>query len=61
VDIDKIELDEAIHRKAFKVAFWKWFDSLHPSMRKKFNEYPADMAEIYFYNAVWSRNISNQK
>jgi len=28
---------------------------LHPSMRKKFNEYPADMAEIYFYNDVWSK------
>ena len=53
--IENHSLDEAIRRKAFEVAFWKWFDSLHPSMRKKFNEYPADMAEIYFYNAVWSK------
>ena len=37
----------------FKKEFWKWFDSLPPEERKKFNEYPADMAELNYYNKVW--------
>lgn len=39
----------------FKKAFWYWFDSLPPSERKKFYEYPSDMAELFFYNKVFRK------
>jgi hypothetical protein len=39
--------------KEFKKSFWQWYDSLTYSERKKFSEYPADMAELYFYNKIW--------
>ena len=44
--------------KQFKQAFWYWFDNLPASERKKFYTYPADMAELYFYNKVFSKIIS---
>jgi len=38
----------------FKKSFWKWFDNeLSPRERKKFQEYPADLAEFNYYNRVW--------
>lgn len=43
--------------KKFKKAFWEWFDSLSPEERKRFQEYPADMAELNFYNRVWKNQL----
>ena len=40
----------------FRKAFWDWFDAIPKKERKKFQEYPADMAELYFYNKIWSRS-----
>ena len=39
----------------FKKEFWEWFDSLPKQERRKFQEYPADMAELYFYNKIYSK------
>lgn len=47
---------DVMDTKKFKKAFWEWFDSISPRERKKFQEYPADMAELYFYNKIWSRS-----
>ena len=47
---------EVFDTKEFKKAFWEWFDTLPKLERKKFQEYPADMAELYFYNKIWSRS-----
>lgn len=44
---------EDMETDEFKKAFWEWFDSLSKEERKKFNEYPADMATLNFYNRVW--------
>ena len=41
-------------KKEFKKAFWKWFDSIPEQERLKFKYYPSDMAELYFYNKIWS-------
>lgn len=41
----------------FKVKFWEWFDRLPRPERKKFQEYPSDMAELFFYNKYYSRGI----
>ena len=41
----------------FKSEFWRWFDNISPAERKKFKEYPADMAELYFYNKYFSKEI----
>ena len=46
-----MELD----KPEFKKEFWEWFDSLPKEERLKFKEYPADMAEIYFYNKIYSK------
>ena len=40
--------------EGFKEAFWQWFDNLPKEERLNFKEYPADMAELYFYNKIWS-------
>lgn len=40
----------------FKKAFWEWFDSLPKLERKRFQDYPADMAELNFYNRIYSRS-----
>lgn len=37
----------------FKKAFWKWFDSLSVEEKDKFKYYPADMAELNFYNRIY--------
>ena len=37
----------------FKKAFWEWFDNLPKKEKKKFQEYPSDMATIYFYNKIY--------
>ena len=39
----------------FKKEFWEWFDSLPKQKRKEFQEYPADMAELYFWNKIYSK------
>jgi len=42
----------------FKKAFWEWFDSLPKEERIKFQQYPADMAEIYFYNKIYIKKYA---
>lgn len=37
----------------FKKEFWDWFDNIPREERRKFQEYPADMAELNFYNRVY--------
>ncbi len=44
----------------FKKAFWKWFDALPRQERKRFQDYPADMAELNFYNRVYKNLIDNR-
>lgn len=46
--------------EGFKEAFWQWFDNLPKEERLKFKEYPADMAELYFYNKIWSPSSTEQ-
>ena len=41
----------------FKSEFWRWFDNISPAERKKFKEYPSDMAELFFYNKYFSKGI----
>jgi hypothetical protein len=41
----------------FKSEFWRWFDNITPAERKKFKEYSADMAELYFYNKYFSKGL----
>jgi len=41
----------------FKSEFWHWFDNITPAERKKFKEYKADMAELFFYNKYFSKGI----
>ena len=43
----------------FKKAFWEWFDALPTQERKRFQEYPADMAELNFYNRVYRNLVDN--
>ena len=45
----------------FKKLFWEWFDSLSKTERKKFHEYPADMAELFYYNKYFSKGINPLK
>jgi hypothetical protein len=45
----------------FKTLFWQWFDSLTKQERKKFQEYPADMAELFYYNKYFSKGINPLK
>lgn len=47
---------EDMNTEEFKEAFWMWFDNLPAKERQKFANYPADMAELYFYNKIWSRS-----
>jgi hypothetical protein len=44
----------------FKKAFWKWFDALPRQERKRFQDYPADMAELNFYNRVYKNSIDSR-
>ena len=47
---------EIFDNKDFKNAFWYWFDhKITPEERKMFKNYPADMAELYFYNKVYCK------
>jgi len=41
----------------FKNEFCHWFDNISPTERKKFKNYPSDMAELYFYNKYFSKGI----
>ena len=41
----------------FKKCFWEWFDNLPKQERKKFQEYPADMAELNFFNRVYKNLV----
>lgn len=47
---------EIFNNEDFKKAFWQWFDNLPKQEREKFKNYQADMAELYFYNKIWSRS-----
>ena len=51
---------ELFDSKEFKEAFWYWYDNLSPEERKKFYEYPSDMAELFFYNKIFRRIIDGQ-
>jgi hypothetical protein len=46
---------EIFKTEDFKKAFWEWFDSLTTKERMNFQEYKADMAELYFYNKIYSK------
>ena len=46
--------------QSFRKKFWEWFDALPRTERKKFQEYPADMAEMYFYNKYYSKGLFKQ-
>jgi len=39
----------------FKKQFWDWFDTLTLAEKIKFWYYGADMAELNFYNRVYSK------
>jgi hypothetical protein len=54
IDMDVFDTPE------FKKAFWKWFDALPRQERKRFQDYPADMAELNFYNRVYKNSIDNR-
>lgn len=47
---------EIFDNKEFKQAFWYWFDhKTTPEERQMFKYYPADMAELYFYNKIYCK------
>lgn len=51
-----LELDsKTFDTPEFKSAFWNWFDELSSAEKKKFNEFPIDSAEMFFYNKVYSK------
>ena len=41
----------------FKREFWLWFDALPTAEKRKFQNFPADMAELYFYNKIYSKKL----
>lgn len=44
----------------FIKAYWDWWDSLTPNIRVRWDNNPADMSHVYFFNAVWrKRNDTN--
>lgn len=43
----------------FKKKFWNWFDSLSTSERQKYQFYPLDLSELYFYNKVYEERIDS--
>ena len=51
---------EVMNTKEFKKAFWYWYDRLSPEEREKFYSYKSDMAELYFYNKVFSKIVTGQ-
>ena len=49
----QFEVEMDLDSARFKKQFWDWFDSISTEDREKFQEYPADMAEIFFYNRYY--------
>lgn len=43
----------------FKEEFWKWFDSLAPVEKRKFQEYKFDTAELFFYNRFYVHKVQS--
>jgi len=41
----------------FRTAFWNWFDNLSVDEKKQFWYYPLDIAELYFYNAIYNKGV----
>lgn len=41
--------------KEFKKEFWVWFDSITRPEKERFWYFKEDMAEIFFYNRVYSK------
>lgn len=41
--------------KKFKTEFWEWFDGISQIEKQKFWYFKEDMAEIFFYNKVYSK------
>lgn len=48
-----IDVMDIFDTPEFKKAFWEWFDNLPTKEREKFQNYPADMAELNFYNRFY--------
>jgi hypothetical protein len=49
-----IELNDRNYAE-FKKQFWDWFDTLTLAEKMKFWYYGMDMAELNFYNRVYSK------
>lgn len=39
----------------FKKEFWVWFDSISETDKERFWYFKEDMAEIFFYNKIFSQ------
>lgn len=39
----------------FIKAYWEWWDALTPAFRQKYENNPADMSHVYFFNAIWRK------
>lgn len=52
-----MNLEELIRSVDFKKEFWEWFDLLPEVEKKKFWYYGSDMAEIFFYNKIYSKKF----
>jgi len=48
---------DVFDKPEFKKQFWNWFDNISSAERKKFKEYPSDMAELFFYNKYYRKGI----
>jgi hypothetical protein len=46
---------EEIESPTFKEEFWAWFDTLPVLEKQKFWYYGSDMAELFYYNKIYSR------
>ena len=42
----------------FQTMFWEWFDNLDECERHKFQYYPSNMADLYFYNKYYRKLLS---
>lgn len=54
----RFEIDEKIfYDPKFKKAFWNWFDNLTTEERARFQNFPIDTSEIYFYNKIYNKGV----
>jgi len=52
-------MEDLFDSPEFKKAFWDWFDNLPKAERAKFLTYKHNIAELNFYNTVWSKRVHN--